>query len=145
MSILVENKEIARRFVGALNEHDAAAAASLVADEFVDHGAPVPARGAGALSAFLNKIWTAMPDMRLTCEDVIAEGDRVVCRVGVRATQTGPIEFLPFPVAASGRALATEHIHVFRIANGKIAEHWIGRDDIGMLRQLGHLPRQGAQ
>jgi predicted ester cyclase len=81
-----------------------------------------------------------MPDWSMTCEDVIAEGDRVVCRVRVRGTQTGPLEMAVLPLPASGRQTTTEQIHIFRIAGDRVVEHWAGRDDIAMLRQLGHLP-----
>ena len=81
-------------------------------------------------------LWKGMPDMKWKVEDVIAEGDRVVARVTMTGTQTGPLEFKNGPSPATGREVITEHVNVFRIAGGKVAEHWQGRDDIGMFRQL---------
>ena len=65
-----------------------------------------------------------------------------VVRVTLRGTQTGPLPFARLPLPASGKPVTTEQIHLFRVANGKIVEHWAGRDDIGVLRQLGALPTQ---
>jgi predicted ester cyclase len=48
-------------------------------------------------------------------------------------------------VPASNKAFKTEQLHVYRIANGKIVEHWAGRDDFGLMRQLGHVPFGGAR
>ena len=93
----------------------------------------------------MSKIVKAFPDATWSCEEVLSEGDRVVCRVNMRGTNSGPLEFLRFPLPATGRKVESEAIHIFRVTGGKIAEHWAGRDDIGMMRQLGHLPFVGAQ
>lgn len=143
MTNLAENRDLARRYVHALDNHDLDAAARLVAEDLVNHAAIPEAQGAAGMRSILQKLIDAMPDMRWTLEDVVAEGDRVVCRVTARGTQTGPLHFSRYPLPATGRSFETEQIHIMRIANGKMVEHWAGRDDIGMLRQLGHLPFGG--
>jgi steroid delta-isomerase-like uncharacterized protein len=134
------NKEIIRNFIKALDGHDLDALAAITAVDLVNHAAIPEAQGLAGIKVIFGKLWKAMPDQRVSCEDLIAEGDRVVCRVRVRGTQTGPLEMARLPLPATGRETSTEHIHLFRIADGKIVEHWAGRDDIAMLRQLGHLP-----
>ena len=124
--------------------HDLDGLAAVTATDLVNHAAIPEAQGREGMKRILGKIWKAMPDLRVTCEDLIAEGDRVVCRVRVRGTQTGPLEMARFPLPATGREVSTEQIHVFRVSGGKIVEHWAGRDDIGMMRQLGHVPFQAA-
>ena len=69
----------------------------------------------------------------------------MVCRVAMRGTNTGPLAFLRVPLPATGRRFDTEQIHVFRLAGGKIVECWAGRDDFGMLRQLGYVPQPEKQ
>jgi len=137
-----KNKELVTRYLAALNARDVDAAAAFTASDVVNHGAIPEAQGAAGMKIILTKLFKAMPDMKMTCEDLIAEGDRVVCRMRVRGTQTGPFEMSRMPLPATGRESSTEQIHIFRIAGEKVVEHWVGRDDIGMLRQLGHLPAQ---
>jgi steroid delta-isomerase-like uncharacterized protein len=140
MSTLAENKDLVRRFVQAVNDHDIDAIARFFADDVRNHAALPQAQGVAGVRTIFQKVFAAMPDHRSTCEDLIAEGDRVMARVTVRGTQTGTLPFAAAPLPATGRAVETEQIHVMRIRDGKIVEHWAGRDDIGVLRQLGHLP-----
>lgn len=145
MNDVAKNKELLKSWIAAFNEKDAGRIVSMLADDFVNHGAIPEAQGRAALPGLLAKLWKAMPDMRYRCEDVIAEGDRVVYRVTLTGTQTGPLEFARVQFPATGREVVTEQIHVLRIANDKVAEHWLGRDDIGMMRQLGVGPFAGSR
>jgi predicted ester cyclase len=72
----------------------------------------------------------------MTIEDMIGEGDRVAVRLTSHAVQTGPFMGLP----PSGKAYTIGEIHIFRIRDGKVAEHWHEADFMGMMRQLGALP-----
>ena len=135
------NKTLARSYLSALDRHDIDAAVALVTPDLVNHTAIPEAQGAEGMRRILAKMHKAFPDQRLTCDDVIAEGDRVVCRVTTRGTHTGPLEFVRWPAPPTGKAVTTTAIHVFRIADGKIAEHWGAMDAFAMLRQLGLTPR----
>lgn len=139
-----QNKDLVRRYNDAFNTRDLEAIAAFVAPDLVNHAAIPEAQGADGMKRILGKLFKAMPDLTSTIEDVIAEGDRVVCRLHLRGTQTGPFEMTRVSLPASGREVSTEQVHVFRVAGGKLVEHWAGRDDIGMLRQLGHLPGQAV-
>jgi steroid delta-isomerase-like uncharacterized protein len=140
-----ENKEIVRRCFDALNERDPDTAMRFHGDDYVNHAAIPGAQDAAGARRIFEKLFVAMPDQRMTCADLIAEDDKVVCRITLEGTQTGPLAFANAPLPATGRSVKTEQIHVFRIARGKIVEHWAGRDDIGMMRQLGHLPFGGEK
>lgn len=144
MTPIEANKAVARRYIDAINRHDIDGAAKLVADDLINHAAIPEAQGVAGFRVIMQKLFDAFPDHQLAVEDIIAESDRVVCRVSVRGTHTGPLQFARNPIPATGRAFATEHIHVLRIQGGKVAEHWAGRDDVGMLRQLGFLPTQAS-
>ena len=65
------------------------------------------------------------PNMRITVEDMIAEGDRVAARVTMRGTHRG--EFLG--MAPTGKRVQVRAMDIFRIADGKIVEHWGHGDD----------------
>ena len=144
MSTIQDNKAIARSFIESMSRHDIDGVLAAVHDDLVNHAALPEAQGAAGLRIILGKLFEAFPDAEYRCQDVIAEGDRVVCRVRMRGTQAGPMRFLAAPLEASGKEVDTEMIHVFRIADGKVVEHWGGRDDLGMLRQLGHLRIAGG-
>src|SRR5262245_40662534 len=109
-----KNKDLIVRYIAALNARDIHTLAALSATDLVNHAAIPEAQGSAGLQSIITKLFKAMPDLKWTCEDLIAEGDRVVCRVRVRGTQTGPFEMTHFALPASGRETSTEHIHVFR-------------------------------
>jgi len=73
---------------------------------------------------------------QFTVEDVIAEGGRVAVRVTAQATQVGPFMGLP----PSGKSYSISEIHIFRVRDGKVTEHWHQYDQLGMMLQLGALP-----
>ena len=143
MNDVSKNKDLVRNWINALNERNIEAAQAGLADDFVNHGALAGSQGRDAFPKIIGMLWKAMPDMKYRIDDLIAEGDRVVCRVTMTGTHTGPLEFKNTPLPATGREVVTEQLHVFRLANGKAVEHWLGRDDIGVFRQLGIGPFAG--
>ena len=75
----------------------------------------------------------ALHDTRLSIEELIAEGDKVVSRVSVKCTHKGEFEGLP----PTGKDLTVNVLTVFRLVDGKIAEEWEIVDELGMMQQLG--------
>lgn len=133
------NRTLIARCMDAFNRHDVDAAAGLVAEDLVNHSAIPEAQGRVGLFTIWEKLWAAFPDLAWTCEDTVAEGDRVVCRLRMRGSNSGPLRFSRMPLPATGKTIDGEAIHIFRLADGKIVECWAQRDEVGMLRQLGHL------
>ncbi len=82
---------------------------------------------------------TMLPDFRIEIEAMVAEGDMVVSRYTVTATDTRGY----MGKAPTGKTIRTSAIQMFRFNGGKIVESWAARDDLGTLRQLGHLARSG--
>ena len=76
------------------------------------------------------------PRYELPPDDIIAEGDKVVVRATMRATHLG--EF--FGVPATGKEVTMPLIIIYRIADGRIVEHWIQMDVFGLMQQLGAIP-----
>ena len=135
-----ENKAIAKRAVEAINAGDLSLLESLVAPDGADHAVPpgMPPTRESALQ-FLTMFRAAFPDLHYTLEDVIAEGDRVVQRSTASGTMKG--EFLGMP--ATGKSATWAEIHIVRLKDGKIVEHWASVDQLGMLQQLGLAPAPG--
>lgn len=136
-----DNKSIVRDFIDRTNRGDLEGAAALCAEDMVNHAALPTAQGRAGVVTIFGKLRTAFPDMSLTIDTLLAEGDRVVSIGKMTGTHTGPFTMAPMPLPATGRTFSTDHIHVFRVAGGQLVEHWAGRDDIGMLRQLGVLEK----
>ena len=142
------NKALVQRHFDALNAGDIDGFAATMAEDAINHAAVPQAQGRAGGRSIASKLRRAFPDMRVTVDDTIAEGDRVVCRVTVTGTHQGPLDFVKFPLAPTGKRFRTTHIHVFRVAGGAIVEHWAERDAVGMLQQLGVMPPvigQGAE
>jgi predicted ester cyclase len=131
------NKRIARRLLEELFEHgNLDAADELVHRDFVNHEAPPDnpqgPEGLKETVSWLRGLWGPM---RAEIEDEIAEDDKVATRVTMHGRHLG--EFLGKP--PTGKEFAVEHIHIWRIADGQVIEHWSVRDDLGQALQLGLL------
>jgi predicted ester cyclase len=112
------NKAVLRRWFEAMNTRDLAVlddlADQVFAAEYVVHdpGMPDFARGPAGMKKWLRGAFTNLPDMQITVEDVIAEGDRVACRFVVQGTPAG------------GGAVRFRALSITRLEGGKMAEEW---------------------
>lgn len=103
----------------------------------VDHSAPPESPpGIEGAKQMIGMFRAAFPDMHVTTEDLIAEGDKVVCRVTFRGTHRG--EFMG--IAPTGKQVSVASIEINRIVAGKIVERWELVDQMGMMQQLGVIP-----
>ncbi len=114
---------VRRLFEEVIPAGDPTAIRDLVAPGFVDHD-PLPGQPPGLDGAefVVATMTTALPDLRFTIDDLIAEDDRVVIRWTLSGTNTGPMLGRP----PAGRPVELAAIVVFRIADGKIVERWAG-------------------
>jgi steroid delta-isomerase-like uncharacterized protein len=135
---LEENKILIRRhFEEIWNQYRLDVVEELVSPEYHSHY-PIPGQPEG-IEGFIyavRAIRNAFPDMVITIEDMIAEGDKVAARLIAKGTHLGSLG----STAPTGRQATWTGIRIFRIANGKIAEHWANWDDVSLGRQLGILP-----
>jgi steroid delta-isomerase-like uncharacterized protein len=137
-----QNKATVRRFIREVFEQGREAAVDeLLTPDFVGHTWGPSGAGTDGLKAALARLSGALADTRFVVEDEIAEGDRVAVRLTASARQVG--EFMGAP--ASGRSYEIGEIHIFRLRDGRIAEHWHQFDRIGMLQQLGAIPAPGQR
>jgi steroid delta-isomerase-like uncharacterized protein len=136
-----ENKAVIRRWFQAFNHRYLAAEEAARSADFAAHvpGVPVPLDGEG-WKTFIAAFFTGFPDFRLVIEDLLAEGDRVAARWTFRGTHGG--EFLG--MAPTGKPVTISAVEVNRLADGKVAEHWVVLDQLGLLQQLGAIPAPGA-
>jgi steroid delta-isomerase-like uncharacterized protein len=132
-----DNKAIVRRYQEAHNQNNLAALGEIVAADLISHnkipGMPPGLEGGKTVHQMLT---AAFPDLHTNTDDLIAEGDKVVQRFTVSGTDKGGFMGAP----ATGKSYKVGGISVFRIANGKIAEHWGSFDQMGVMQQLGKIP-----
>jgi steroid delta-isomerase-like uncharacterized protein len=137
MSTTADNTALVRRFVDEIFVAGRPEAVDeLLDDAFVGHTWPSTGDPKADLKAAIERVSTGLADPEFTIEDVIAEGDRVAVRLTSAATHVG--EFMGMP--ATGKRYSIQEIHIFRVADGKVVEHWHQFDQMGMMRQLGLMP-----
>ena len=129
-----ENKAlIGRLYEEVWNQHNPEAADEFVApDVFTRDMLPEYQHGVDGYKHLVRWLHTAMPDLRMDIEDIIAEADKVAAFVTLSGTHTGPLRDLD----PSGREVSVKHSHRYRLTNGKVAEIWSARDDLGMMQQM---------
>jgi steroid delta-isomerase-like uncharacterized protein len=142
LNITETNRRIAEQFNEAFNRGDLDAAANCFAEDCQNHGRKV---GRAGVRTVLGEIKTNFPDARLTMLNSVAESEWVVVRCTYSGTHRGASRFpvdggMLVGVQPTGRTFEVQHIHMYRVLDGKIAEHFANRDDVGMMRQLGLLP-----
>jgi steroid delta-isomerase-like uncharacterized protein len=133
------NKAICRRMLDQLyNQHRPDLIPEFFAEDlvvYVGRASRLPVGIEGYKQRVISAL-TAFPDIRITVDDEIAEGDKVVYRWTVTGTHEG--EFAGIP--PTRRAVTRAGIAIYRLVNGKIAENWLFADDVDFMQQLGALP-----
>ena len=142
------HKELARRWVDVFNKRDFDACAAIAADTYVEHAiapfgqaAPGSVNGPQHLRETAEWLLAQYPDFQMTIEALVAEDDIVALRVRSEGTNLGPLNGV---MAPTGKTFTSGQSHWFRVERGKLAEHWATRDDLGVMLQLGVVPRPGG-
>ncbi len=118
------SKAVARRFVDeVLGGEDERPADDLVAS--------------GPLRQRVRAIRDAFPDLSVTVQQLLAEGDLVAVHLTARGTHAGVFQGCP----PTGRRWAASCTGLFRVADGRIADFWVNWDDLAILEQIGAVRR----
>jgi steroid delta-isomerase-like uncharacterized protein len=134
------NKATFTRFCDAMNTGDPEVISKTI-DELIEPDAqirtplPIEATGAQLLKEVFGRLHQAFPDLHVTVEDVIAEGDKVVGRNTVTGTHRGQYMGIP----PTGKSVTYNEIFIARFVNGRIAETWGVVDVLSQMRQLGAI------
>ncbi len=133
-----DNEAVIRRWIEAYNERDLEAEADVLAPGFVAHvpAAPGPLEGLEVWRQFSGPFAEAFPDLRLTVEDVVSDGEKVAARVTFRGTHRGEFQGIP----PTGKKVAFSSMEFNRVVGGKVEEHWVELDLLGLMQQLGAVP-----
>jgi predicted ester cyclase len=133
-----DNKRLVRRALEEIYANgNVELADELVHSGFVDHEPAHPDHPIGpeSVKQTVRELQSTFGELRFEVQDELAEGDQVFQLVTMSGRHTGPL----LGREPTGKAFAVRHMYLWRIADGKIAEHWGSRDDLRMLGQLGLL------
>ena len=137
------NKALVHRwFEEVWNQGREATIDELFAEDAVTRGlgeSDLEVRGPAQFKIFFFNLRNSFPDMHITIEDTVAEGDKVVVRATIQGTHLG--DGIGVPV--TGRRIHIAGIFIIRLVNGKFVEAWNSWDQLGMLRQIGAVPLAG--
>jgi predicted ester cyclase len=147
MSDLDDNKALVRRyFEEFFNDRALDGAADVCATDYTEHALapfgdaePGAVDGPGHLRRTVAWLTDQYPDLRMDVEALVAEGDLVAARVLSVGTYTGGAHVVP----PTGKSFSSRQTHWFRVADGKLTEHWATRDDLRAMLQLGVIQPPG--
>lgn len=133
-----KNKAIIRRLVRAEEIGDWATVDKLTAPNYVYHNPANPKVRTHEehKKKVLIALRTGFPDLKITIEDIIAEGNKVVIRFSSSGTHKGEYAGIP----PTNKRIEITAINIFRLTDGKVAEQWVESNALGMLQQMGVVP-----
>jgi hypothetical protein len=141
-----QNKATARRwFLDIITEGKLGAADEIFAANHITHDPHSPPGGwpdgPESLKRIAAPFRAGFPDLDVTIEDQIAEGDKVVTRWSAKGTNSGPLQGMP----PTGKPILVTGANVARLSGGKIVESWFNFDMLTLLKQLGLVPPPPGQ
>ena len=133
MSIETNKALVRRHYEDLVNNYNLPAADEQVAENFIDHGAPLDRanRGPEVAKQAMIALHTAIPDVRVVVDDIVAEGDRVAVRATWKGTFKAPLMGIPAP----GKEVTITGMVFWRIANNRLVERWATVDMSGLRSQ----------
>ncbi len=136
-----QNKSTAQRFFDLFNAGKIEAMSEIFVTDVVDHN-PLPGQPGGleGIQWALYGLRAAFPDLTVTVDNLVAEGDYVTTHQVARGTHKGELLGIP----PTGKPIVMEAADQYRIVNGKIVEAWHLEDLFGVLMQLGAIPAPKA-
>jgi steroid delta-isomerase-like uncharacterized protein len=134
----MDHADTMRRAYDLLNAGDVDAFGDLLVDDFVEHEElPGVDSSKDGVKAFFRMYIAAFPDLRMSVEDVISSGDKVVARTRATGTHEGELMGIP----ATGRRIDVQLVDIIRFGDDGLArEHWGVFDSMTMMQQLGVIP-----
>jgi C-1 hydroxylase len=137
MSLEEKNKAIIRRLMEAVYKQKLAVLDELVAPDFTEPNLKL--KGLESMKQTVTTLLKGFPDLDVTIEDIIAEGDKVCDRVTATGTHTGEFH----GIAPTGKKITFTGIRIWRIINGKVIERTSVYDFLDLYKKLGVIEYRG--
>ncbi len=138
LTIEEQNKELVHTYFNEVwNKGKVSVLDTLLSPGYTNHtpSTPNPPQGPEGLKPIVLAIRQAFPDLHYEIKDLIATKDRVVARVVMTGTQTGPL----FGIPPSGKRVEVNQINIEEIEQGRIKDHWRVTDELTLMKQLGQV------
>ncbi len=133
--------KVRRAFEEVLNQGNVAVLDELCAPNFLYHEPSRPdVRTLKDYKRYITEFRSIFPDLHVTIDDLIVEGDKVVVRFTWRGTNTGDIVTPTMRLPATGKHVTVTAISIGHYVEGKAVEMWMQGDDLGLYQQLGLIP-----
>ena len=132
-----KNKEIIRKiFEDGMNNRNLSVFEEYVSPQYVNHGIPGHQPGVEGFKEIINQFTEAFPDMKITQDEIIADGDSVATRGSWTGTNKGSFMGMP----ATGKQVNVQYMDFWKLKDGKCVENWVQMDTAGLMQQLGAQP-----
>ena len=133
-----ENIAAQQSFGEAVNSGNLSALRDIVAPNAIDHD-PAPNQGMGpeGFSSYFTELRTALPDLRIAVDHMVADDDNVAFAYTVTGTHDGPL----MGFAPTGSKISARGMQITRFENGKQVERWGSSDQLGIMQQIGAVPK----
>ena len=131
-------EEVLRGIYGAINSGDLGQLEKYVADDYIEHSDGF--QGVEPFQQQIAAFRAGFPDLQVTVDELLVDGDRFASRTTVTGTHTGDLMGMP----ATGQRISVEAVDIGRIENGLAKERWGGLNMYSMLTQLGVIPAPQA-
>lgn len=129
----MSNKDLAYRFAQSLTERDETGYASLLHPDYVNHNAFAAPGKVGSVDVFFQGFVPALPDFRVTVQDVFEDGDILIGRFKYSGTFTHPL----MGYAPTGQPIEMRSIDIWRVQDGLLTEHWDELNTLDVFVQMG--------
>jgi predicted ester cyclase len=135
------SKDLVRRlFEDVFNEQRLDLTGQIMAKEYVEHAVepfgrqePGQVHGPSHQRGVVEWLRAQFPDLRMTIQSIVAEGELVAVRIRSEGTNLGSLGGVAPP---TGKRFVAEQSHWYRVADGRLCEHWATRDDLSAMLQL---------
>lgn len=132
--------EIVEELFRRLADGDDTAVDEFIADDMVNHAAGPQRQGRQGWKEIIANIDNDLGRGEIETHHVIAEGDLVAHHITLTGTHQASTMPLLVGVPVTHNPVRWTYVHIWRVADGKIAEHWACRDDVGLLTQVAAWP-----
>jgi steroid delta-isomerase-like uncharacterized protein len=138
MASLEQNKALMRNYIEvAWNKGNLDFIDKNFSSDFVSHGTlPGQPNNRDSVKSVISTIRNAIPDLHITIEELLAEGDKVASRWVTKGTHKGDL----MGAKPTGNKIRVSETVVVRVKDGRVVEGWANRDDLGFLQQIGVIP-----